>query len=64
LLTFSGFASFCFIIGFLLLVSGAIYYGPLLYGGSVIEKRILRVPFDIENEAAAATGTSESVGQQ
>jgi len=52
----AGFASFCFIIAFLLLFSAACYYTPLLgRGGSPNEKRILRSPFDIEQEAASAS---------
>jgi len=51
----AGFASFCFVLAFLLLFGGGIYYAPLLLGGSAIEKRILRNPFDIEKELEASS---------
>lgn len=45
--SFKGFASFCFIIGFILLTAAAVYISPLMCGSNN-ERKMIRSPEEID----------------
>ncbi len=54
-----GFASFCFIIGFLLLTAGAIYISPLICGSNN-ERKMIRAPEEIDATYSAYSEKTSS----